>query len=220
MKLYSTLINYAFNYVIQTSKLYNIDESHSLRHSMEVFQYANKIFDNEVALNPYILQQKNIIMCSAILHDMCDKKYVNEIDALANLNNNFKDLLDDEELIVVNKIISSMSYSTVKLKGYPLLNTYNLAYHIVREADLLAAYDVERCIMYQMFIGKSDYLTSLNKVKEVFEKRVLKYIKDDLFITDYSINLANKLEKKALNKLNDIDLLIHDLTNINIYDDL
>jgi len=113
-----------------------------------------------------------------------------------------------------------MSYSTVKLYGYPKLNNYNLAYHIVRESDLLAGYDVERCIMYQMFIGKSDYLESLNKVKEVFENRVFKYIKDDLFINDYSLNLAKNLEKNAQNKLKDIDILIHDLSEICIYNNI
>ena len=169
MKIYSTLINYAFNFVIKTSKKYNIDDSHSLRHSMEVFQFANQIYNNELINNPFLLSQKNIIMCSAILHDMCDKKYVNEDEGIKNLNEQFKDLLPDEELDVVNQIILSMSYSTVKKVGYPDLNLYNSAYHIVREADLLAAYDVERCIMFQMFNTNSDYQSSLNYVNELFK---------------------------------------------------
>ena len=38
------LINSAFNYVIQTSNFYSIDESHALKHSMEVFHLTNKIY--------------------------------------------------------------------------------------------------------------------------------------------------------------------------------
>ena len=38
----NNILNAAFNYVILTSKNYNIDESHSLKHSIEVFNYANK----------------------------------------------------------------------------------------------------------------------------------------------------------------------------------
>jgi hypothetical protein len=47
-----TLINQAFRFVIQTSQEYNIDESHSLKHSMEVFNYANSIYESELLKNP------------------------------------------------------------------------------------------------------------------------------------------------------------------------
>jgi len=211
MKIYSTLINYAFNFVIKTSKQYNIDDSHSLRHSMEVFQFANQIYNNELINNPCLLNQKNIVMCSAILHDMCDKKYLDEDEGIRNLNEQFKDLLPEEELSVVNQIISSMSYSTVKKVGYPDLNMYNSAYHIVREADLLAAYDVERCIMYQMFNKDSDYQFSLNYVNELFQNRVLKYIDDNLFVNEYSKNLAFKLHDNSVKKLEEINNIYFDL---------
>ena len=45
MKIMSTsivlmnLINIGFKYVVETSKTFNIDESHALKHSMEVFGY-------------------------------------------------------------------------------------------------------------------------------------------------------------------------------------
>ena len=34
------ILNYAFNYVAKFSKIYNIDESHALKHSMETFRLA------------------------------------------------------------------------------------------------------------------------------------------------------------------------------------
>lgn len=211
MKLYSTIINYAFNFVIQTSKQYNIDDSHSLRHSMEVFQFANQIYNHEIINNPILIQQKNIIMCSAILHDMCDKKYMNEIDGIQNINKHFKDILIEDELKIINDIISTMSYSTVKQKGYPDLKSYNLAYHIVREADLLAAYDVERCLIFQMVHNKSDYQSSLHYVKDLFNNRVLKHIEDNLFITEYSNSLAHKLHYNAIKKLEEIECINFEL---------
>lgn len=207
MKLYTTLINYAFNFVIQTSKQFNIDDSHSLRHSIEVFQFANKIYNHEVVNNPILINQKNIIMCSAIIHDMCDKKYMNEEDGIKNINNYFKDFFNKEELDVVNNIISTMSYSTVKQKGYPDLKNYNLAYHIVRESDLLAAYDVERCIIFQMIHNTTDYQNSLDYVKKLFNNRVLKYINDDLFITNCAQYIAKDLHEKSLLKLEEINCL-------------
>jgi hypothetical protein len=205
MKLYSTIINYAFNFVIQTSKQFNIDDSHSLRHSMEVFQFANRIYNHEIINNPFLIKQKNIIMCSAIIHDMCDKKYMNEEDGIKNINIHFKDYLNEEELNIVNNIISTMSYSTVKLKGYPDLKDYNLAYHIVREADLLAAYDVERCIIFQMIHNNTNYQESLHYVKNLFNNRVLKYINDELFITSCAKIIANDLHNNSLLKLEEIN---------------
>ena len=79
------LINRAFNFVIYMSKSSNIDESHSLKHSMDVFHTSNKIFTNELVKNPYLEEQKGIIYASAILHDMCDKKYMNETQGLENI---------------------------------------------------------------------------------------------------------------------------------------
>ena len=43
----STLLSVTFNYVIQTCKYLNIDESHGIKHSMDVLHFANKIYDNE-----------------------------------------------------------------------------------------------------------------------------------------------------------------------------
>jgi hypothetical protein len=174
---------------------------------MEVFQFANKIYNHEVINNPILVNQKNIIMCSAIIHDMCDKKYMNEQDGIKNINSHFKYFLNEEELDVVNSIISTMSYSTVKQKGYPDLKDYNLAYHIVREADLLAAYDVERCIIFQMIHNNTDYQDSLDYVKKLFNNRVLKYISDELFITDCAKNIAKDLHEKSLIKLEEISCI-------------
>ena len=72
------IINHAFNYVLKTSNVLNIDESHGLKHSMDVYNFASKIYENEVINSPYLKEQREIIYVSAILHDMCDKKYITE----------------------------------------------------------------------------------------------------------------------------------------------
>jgi len=200
-----SIINAAFQYVIKTCDKYQIDESHALRHSMDVYHFVNQIYESELYVNPFLKQQKNIIMCSAILHDMCDKKYVNVDDGIKNMNVYMKDYVCSEELQIMNKIISTMSYSTVKKVGYPQLQQYNLAYHIVREADLLAGYDVERCIIYQMMHEKYNYVESIKCAKDLFETRVLKYIEDGLFLTDFSKEKSKLLHKNAVTKLEELD---------------
>lgn len=97
-----------------------------------------------------------------------------------------------------------MSYSTVKKNGFPVLGEYQLAYHIVREADLLAAYDIDRCIMYSMYTKQMGYLASLEAAIVLFENRVLRHRKDKLIVTTFSKKLSIKLDKKARS---DIDIL-------------
>jgi len=182
----ANIINVAFKYVVHTCKKYNIDESHSLKHSMDVFHFANKIYDAELNAHPILLKQKNIIAVSAIVHDMCDKKYMNEQEGIHEMKEYMKDYVKEPELNVISSIISTMSYSKVKLHGYPQLHEYQMAYHIVREADLLSAYDIDRCIIYGMMKENLTYDVALIRALELFETRVLKYRSDNLFVTDYS----------------------------------
>ena len=39
----ANLINSGFRYVIQTSDIYKIDESHALKHSMEVYNFKKNL---------------------------------------------------------------------------------------------------------------------------------------------------------------------------------
>jgi HD superfamily phosphodiesterase len=207
LKMFTTMINHAFNYVIMTSNKYNIDESHALKHSMEVLHFANKIYDSELYTNPFLEEQKDIIFVSSVLHDMCDKKYMNEQIGIQEMQNYMKDYLEVDHLDVVSDIISTMSYSKVMKQGYPELHEYQLAYHIVREADLLAAYDLDRCIIYQMMHDKCSYSESLPIAIQLFYKRVLRYIENDLFVTEYSKKKAAELHLKALEDIEKIKFI-------------
>jgi hypothetical protein len=202
------LLNIGFKYVMETSKIFCIDESHALKHSMEVFGYAKKIYEDEIKNTPFLEDQKNIIFMSAIGHDMCDKKYMNENTGIINYQNYLSSLMSKDELNVMGKIISTMSYSKVKTVGYPVLGEYQLAYHIVREADLLAAYDIDRCIIYKMYHDNMDYPTALKDAFDLFDKRVLKMRRDKLFITKFSKKKSLELHKKAEKELNNLKNLL------------
>jgi hypothetical protein len=198
------IINHAFNYVVKTSNVLNIDESHGLKHSMDVYNIANKIYENEVINSPYLKEQREIIYVSAILHDMCDKKYITEKTGLDMIKNHMNTCMTSSNLDIVGNIISTMSYSKVKSNGYPDLGDYQLAYHIVREADLLSAYDIDRCIIYGMYKDNINYQEALIRAIILFNKRVLNYRSDELFVTNYSKIESIKLHLKAVN---DIDIL-------------
>jgi len=193
----STLLNRAFEYVGEITQLYKIDESHGLKHSMEVYGYAKRIYESELKENPFLEEQQEIIFAAAIGHDMCDKKYMDEAEGVKKYKEYMSDIMRLEDLEIMGKIISTMSYSKVKTNGFPDLGKYQLAYHIVREADLLAAYDIDRCIMYTMHRDKCDYTSALQEAFDLFDYRVFKMRSEHLFKTVYSRKESLKLHRKA-----------------------
>ena len=210
MKLMTTanLMNHAFQFVIQYCNKYNIDESHGLKHSMDVLHSANKIYNSELKNHPNLMDQKDVIFTSCILHDMCDKKYNLQTDGLIEIQNHMKPYMSTEKLEMVSNIMSTMSYSTVKKQGYPNLKEYQLAYHIVREADLLTAYDIDRCIIYGMMVEKYSYSDALERARTLFKSRVLNYRNDNLFVTNYSNLLSIKLHLKSIEDLEKIEFIL------------
>jgi len=192
-----SLITKLFHFVMMTSKTHNIDETHGLSHSMNVLHFAHDIYEAEKHRHPILQQQQKVIFVSAIIHDMCDKKYMNEDEGLKNINAFLQDKMTPAEIDITKRIIKTMSYSTVKRQGFPELYEYQMAYHVVRESDLLSAYDFDRCMLYNMHVQDTDpkhkekeqdvkIMDAFNDAHELFQRRVLQHNHDNLFITDYS----------------------------------
>ena len=223
-----------FHYILLTTQKYGIDESHGLSHSMNVLAFARDIYKSEINEYPILKDHQNIIYSAALLHDMCDKKYVVESIGLDEMeqylmSNNVHvpkpryfgyDIagpyinevkhemklekvqdLTPNEMTVIKQIISTMSYSKVKIHGYPDLGPYQRAYHIVREADLLAAYDFDRCMIYDMKRNGKDVVNSFKHADQLFNDRVLIHNDDGLFLTNYSKVLSKQLHKQALGRI-------------------
>ena len=197
-------LNELFNFVIRTSSAYQIDESHSLRHSMEVYYYSNRLFENKLKLKEIDPSKKKIVDICAILHDMCDKKYMDEEVGIKNINDFLKNKIENEEIIIVNSIITSMSYSKVKEVGFPDLGDNMDIYHIVRQADILAAYDFERCMIYGMMMYHDSYKEVFKKAEKLFNDRVLKHIYDDTFVDEYALNIGKELHIVAENRIREL----------------
>jgi len=206
--LLMNLLNWGFKYVMETSKIFNIDESHALKHSMEVFGYAKKMYDIEKEKQPFLENQKNIIYMAAIGHDMCDKKYMNEQEGILKYQKHLSPIMIPDDLEIMGKIISTMSYSKVKVNGFPELGDYQLAYHIVREADLLAAYDLDRCVIYKMYHNNVEYKEALKDAFQLFDNRVLKMREDNLFTTEFAKKESIILHEKALKELENLKELL------------
>jgi HD superfamily phosphodiesterase len=194
MKLFSKV----FNYVVYATTKFKIDESHGLTHSLDVLKYSNLIYKLEVIQQPILKDQENIIYIASALHDMCDKKYMNENEGLKSIQDFLQDKIKPEETDAILKIITTMSYSKVKKNGFPDLGSYQWAYNIVREADLLAGYNFERAMVYHMYIKNENLENAYIDAKEMFDKRVFNHNKDNLFLTKYGKRKSIRLHRKAI----------------------
>jgi hypothetical protein len=209
------LTNNGFKYVIKTSQFHKIDETRKLKHSMEVYGFAKKIYESEFKKNCYLEKQREIIYMAAIGHDMCchdmrDNKYMDEKEGIIRYKKYLSEFMTSDNLEIMGKIIGTMSYSKVKANGYPKLGEYQLAYNIVREADLLSAYDIDRSIIYTMHRDNSEYSVALMNALNLFDCRIFTMKQERLFTTNYSKNESLKLHKKAKK---DIKCLIENIYN-------
>jgi len=198
------LLSKLFQFVFYITSKYSIDESHGISHSMNALYYSNQIFESEIVSYPDLKKYERLIYVSAVVHDMCDKKYMNEMEGIKEVESYLKEKdvgLEKFEVETVKNIISTMSYSTVKKNGYPDLGEYQKAYHIVREADLLTAYDFDRSMIYHMCVNKTNLKESFLNAEDLFKKRVLMHNRDKLFITPYSNFESRKLHMKAIRRM-------------------
>jgi hypothetical protein len=195
-----------FQFVLCTVAKHKIDESHGVSHSMNILHHAHNIYQSELATNSRLEPLERVIYCSAILHDMCDKKYMDEKEGVKQIEEFLQTTLNEDETATMSKIMTTMSYSKVKRFGFPAMETpeKETAYHIVREADLLCAYDFDRCMIYNMCsMSKNvgDVNDAFDNAESLFESRVLRHNDDGLFTLDYSRTLSQSLHVSAQHRM-------------------
>jgi HD superfamily phosphodiesterase len=198
-----TFINHACN-------RYNIDESHGIKHALDVYKNCRNIIIHETNMQHVLNEQQNIIYTAALLHDTCDKKYMDEDEGIKNIEN-FLDTTkcySNVEKNIIIKIIQTMSYSKVKEYGFPELGPYTLSYHVVREADLLAAYDFDRGLIFTMNHYNVDYKNAFTMAKDLYATRMAKQLEQGLITTHYGRVKANELLKENLQNIELIDNML------------
>jgi hypothetical protein len=195
------MLNQTVDFIKETCKLFNIDKSHGLDHAIKTLLWSQKI-GKDMPLN---YNESRVIQLSCLLHDMCDKKYMDEQVGLERIKQFLTETLklDSGTISRVIFIISTMSYSKVIKYGYPNFGndtSTELCYHIVRNSDLLDSYDPERCIGYHVRCGgtREDGIT---RMFEIFEDRVLRLIDRGYINLEPAKQYALDLHIKALDEL-------------------
>jgi len=104
------MLDELFKFVTETCDEFNIDESHGLTHSINVYRYGLQIYNQVLMSNTKIKSMEQIIICSCILHDMCDYKYMDEIVGVKRISKLLQELgLDQAEINLICKIIKIFS---------------------------------------------------------------------------------------------------------------
>jgi hypothetical protein len=104
--------------------------------------------------------------------------------------------------------METMSYSTVKKHGYPMdMGDYEMAYHVVREADLLSSYDFNRAVIYHLNKG-DNLVASYYDAMQLFQERVFNYNTDKLLISDYAQDKSVPLTVKSLRQMKSWDRIL------------
>ena len=194
-----------FRFVSAISKKYDIDESHSLGHSMRVFQFAEMIAKDEsrfiTTIPMKIVEDRPIIQAASILHDTCDKKYRDEKEGLLDIEHFLTPIMPYESVSATLSIIEHMSYSKIIKDGMPNLGRYQTAFNIVREADLLDAYDFDRSMIYHMQRNGKNVEDAYNDARDLFENRVLKHNEHGLLLTRYARCKHVQLSQTAVKRM-------------------
>jgi len=199
------MLDKLFKFVTETCDEFNIDESHGLTHSIQVYRYGLQIYNKVLISNPKIELLENVIICSCILHDMCDYKYMDEKVGIKRIIKLLEDLcLDKEQINLISVIVTTMSYTKIKINGFAKFDNLidELAFHIVREADLLAAYDFDRSVVYAIECKGATWTEANKETVDYFKSRVLTQISDGLFTIPVSLEIARKLHLLAQSNLN------------------
>jgi HD superfamily phosphodiesterase len=170
---------------------------------MNTLNYAEQIYQSELIKTPKLIHDYNVILASASLHDMADNKYTNETQGAIDIVNYLQSetSMTTEEIDATKNIITTMSYSKVKKQGYPKLGQFQQAYHIVREADLLCAYDFDRAMIYDMSKNNCTAEKAFENSYKLFIKRVFQYCNDNLFVHDYAKKEAYLLHSQAIKRI-------------------
>ena len=192
-----------WDFVEKTCKEQGIDDSHGIKHSKGCVEWVEKLLDKEVDVTE---DERQLAIYSAALHDMCDRKYIDVATGLTNIQD-WLILQGWSASMVVSllTIINTTSYSKLKrvavngVHVFPDHGIYNRVYHIVRHADLLEAYVVGRCFIYQKHVAPEISDEECWKlVRDLFDNRVFKYVSDGWITLPSALSYVKDLEAVAL----------------------
>lgn len=207
--LSSETIKKLITFVQEICNKYDIDESHGIQHSFGTMHYASIITDYYIARKIILINGMDqvrascLILITAFIHDMVDNKYIEQTNTIFEVNDKIVQMLntleynfDMEEIHMITNIMINMSYTKrkkMKAEGSDIdIGKCQLALEIVRDADLLEGYNIDRCKQYSSNKLKYRCKELHMNVYELMSERVLAYKERDIS-TEVGKKIANIL---------------------------
>jgi len=190
-----------FLFIEDMCKRHNIDESHGIKHAKGTMLRAHQL----ISMMPEMDQdERRMALFAAALHDMCDHKYTDVKESSKEIRYwlIWRGWINEDADALI-KIITTMSYSKLKDnfangQGYPDHGKWQMAYHVARHADLLEAYVVARCILYDRhkYPERTEDQHWL-RAEELFKTRVFTYVTDGWIFLPGALKQVDALEEEA-----------------------
>lgn len=201
-------MNFLLAFVENQCIKYGIDESHGVKHARSTWIRALEILQT---LPDVREDEKRVALYSAALHDTCDSKYCPVYEASLDIRDFLLDLhMEPEEIQAVLDIVTTMSYSKLKksmVNGaiqYPDHGKWQRAYDVARNADLLDAYIVARCVIYNRHIyPEKTEDEHWARAEQLFNQRIFTYVSDGWINLPGALAMVPGLEQEARRCLRD-----------------
>lgn len=180
---YGNLILKSLEMIRDHSYKYGVDDSHNHKHSSEVLHFVS-----EINMNCYDRKRMNILILSALYHDVIDGKYM-KFDKTKKMNILYDyveklDLGRDRIDIFENVwfIINNMSYSKTVIvdeNNEPRYNEFEFIkkyenrdiYDLVRNADLISSYNLKRAFDYSIYKDNIDVNEiTYEKINDIYKE--------------------------------------------------
>lgn len=197
-----------------------IDNSHNHVHSKEVLHWATEILRR---LDTDERQKISNIGClhighCALLHDLLDKKYDTELSVKDQVHLHLGQWFPAPQAQQMINVMEGISYSKTVRTGadgnrsveFPLWvrdhPEWSQVYHVVREADLLAAYNLARMVEYRRCRFPELSIDEIRAdMRSLFDRRIRTMVDDGLFVHRPVADLAAVLNEIAVLRMEHLD---------------
>lgn len=194
--------------VCQWSARYQVDGSHNHDHSMEVLFWLIQILEKtpEDRRDPAIILTA---MHGVILHDVLDEKYMDRVSIDQYRASLYQHLLlvlpHPDDAVTLLYVMEGISYrKVVRTEGIcypdwiPDAGKWYDIYHWIRQADLLASYNIARMVEFRMRTvlyeeRETMWSTIVEDVHSLYHQRIARLLERGLFVHDEAREIAEPL---------------------------
>jgi hypothetical protein len=201
------MINNVYDWTVKRSYEYMIDDSHNHIHSREVLYHFLELKENTKFFDNFDEKKYQCAILGCLLHDMMDKKYMDENKGLYDIINFLKNEKVDNDIIdSLSTFLPTVSYSkTVITKENKLElsvptkiknHEFYQCFEAIRVSDLISSYNLQRTLMYQLKKKQGTVFEIFDYLEYLYNIRMDKLIQFTI-LPEWSLEYATPFYKNS-----------------------